>query len=239
MNAVAAKLRAVTTAGRHVPPALRRDMQRMTDSIPIDSGGGATLLKALVLADLIIEHQLERLAEIGVYRGRLLLPLGVVLQSLGRGSATGIDPYSAQAALQTDDHDVGVDLRAWPETIAWEELYQGVVGTIDAWRIGAHCRVLRARSQDAADGFKDGSIDLLHVDGNHDRAAVEGDLERYLPKLRAGGFLVMDDASWPSVLPSYVALRERHQLVFQLLDCRGVAIDDVPGNDFAVFRIRA
>jgi hypothetical protein len=236
MSSPAANLLAVTTAGRSVPTALRGEIERMSASIEIDSGGGATTLKALVLADLIIDHGLERVVEIGVYRGRLLLPLGVVMYTLRRGEAVGIDPYSAAAALQTDDHDVGVDLREWPETVAWEELYQGVVRAIDAWGIGAHCRVVRARSQDAADQFD--TIDLLHVDGNHDRAAVEADVARYLPKVRPGGFIVMDDASWPSVLPSYVQLREQHQLVFQLLDCRGVAIDGDPGNDFAVFRVQ-
>lgn len=37
------------------------------------------------------------------------------------------------------------------------------------------------------------SVDLLYIDGDHDAAHAKGDLERYLPYLRPGGYLLIDD----------------------------------------------
>ena len=54
--------------------------------------------------------------------------------------------------------------------------------------------------------------------------------------MRPGGYLVLDDGD--SVRPVYEFLRRHHELVFQIEDYRGVALDGKGGNDFAVFRIR-
>jgi hypothetical protein len=224
------------TAGRFVEPQLRAEMRRVQDEQPIDSGGGATLTKVLVLADLIVAHDLRTIVELGVYRGRLLLPLGRLLADLGRGEAIGIDPYSAQAAIQTDAHAVGFDLPAWALEQDWEGLQAEVAAAIDRWQLGGHMRLVRERSLDAASHFARESIDLLHVDGNHDAAAVAADLEAYLPAMRQGGFVVLDDASWASVLPQIQRLTAEQRLIFSLFDV-GSTLDQLGANDFAVFQI--
>jgi hypothetical protein len=53
--------------------------------------------------------------------------------------------------------------------------------------------LLRSAFDAALPQFADGAIDLLHLDGLHTEEAVRHDLERWLPKLRAGGFLLMHD----------------------------------------------
>ncbi|MBA3386098.1 MAG: class I SAM-dependent methyltransferase [Chthoniobacterales bacterium] len=53
--------------------------------------------------------------------------------------------------------------------------------------------LLRSAFDAALAQFADGAIDLLHLDGLHTEEAVRHDLERWLPKLRAGGFLLMHD----------------------------------------------
>jgi Methyltransferase domain len=224
------------TAGRHVEPQLRAAMRRVQDEQPIDSGGGATLTKVLVLADLIVAHDLRTVVELGVYRGRLLLPLGRLLAGLGRGEAIGIDPYSAQAAIQTDAHSAQVDLTAWALEQDWEGLHAGVATAIDRWQLGGYTRLIRERSLDAAGRFAQQPIDLLHVDGNHDAAAVGADLEAYLPAMRPGAFVVLDDASWASVLPQIQRLTDEQRLIFRLFDL-GFTLDQHGGNDFAVFQI--
>lgn len=37
------------------------------------------------------------------------------------------------------------------------------------------------------------SVDLLYIDGNHDAEHAEGDLRKFLPYLRAGGYCLIDD----------------------------------------------
>jgi predicted O-methyltransferase YrrM len=106
---------------------------------------------------------------------------------------------------------------------------------IDELGLGAHCEVLRMTSEEAASRIPDGSVGLVHVDGNHDRAAVEADVERYLPKLHPGGFLALDDASWASVRPVLEDLRGRLEPVFHIHDA--LPLHDEQPTDFAIFRV--
>lgn len=209
----------------------------MSESIPVDDGGGSSPVKVLLLAEMIIAENLHRIVEIGVYRGRLMLPLARLLSRLGRGEVVGIDPYSAEAAVQLDVEREGIDLATWPETIDWEGIHQEVREAISRWELESSARLLRMRSEEAVGSFADAPIDMLHVDGNHDRAAVTADIELFLPHLRDGGLLVMDDISWPSVRPLYQELADRHEVVFSLVE-NGLYVWPEGGpNDFAVLRI--
>lgn len=224
--------------GRLINDDLRREMEEASASILIDSGGGASVLKALVLADLILERPVLRMVEIGVYRGRLLLPLALAMKRRGTGEVVGIDPYSAVEAEQHDEHNRSIDLRQWPHSIEWDCLYEEVQQNIRRLDVETCCRMIRGNSSDVATTFPPNSIDLLHIDGNHDRAAVLRDVELYLPRVSPGGYVVLDDATWPSVRPVFDDLKTRHELIFQLFDGGGVTLDGAGGNDFAVFRLR-
>jgi hypothetical protein len=226
------------TLGSGLDEDLRRDLEAVSASIPVDDGGGASLLKVFLLAELVVAEELTRVVEIGVYRGRLFLPLGRLMARLGRGEMVGIDPYSADAAVQRDVELEAIDLVQWPSTIDWEAMYREVSDGIGRWAMGESARLIRERGEEAADLFADTKIDLLHVDGNHDRAAVTRDVELYLPHLREGGYLVMDDIAWPSVRPVYEELRHRHELVFELVE-KGLYLCPQGGaNDFAVLKVR-
>jgi hypothetical protein len=205
--------------------------------VPIDFGGGASLFKALVLADLIIANNLLRTVEIGVYRGRLLLTLAVLMKTLGRGEVVGIDPYSEAEAVQHDPHNRGVDLEEWPTTVDWDALHDGVVTAIEQIGLEERARVIRLASQDVAGDFAAGSIDMLHVDGNHDRVSVARDVELFVPKMSSRGFVVLDDVSWPSVRPVFEQLRDAHELIFQMFDSPAVGFEADARNDFAIFRL--
>jgi predicted O-methyltransferase YrrM len=69
-------------------------------------------------------------------------------------------------------------------------------------------------------------LDLIHIDGNHNRAAVELDYELYRPRVRAGGLIVLDDISWGSV-----------QSVYEDLRATSTVLDEARGNGhgFAIF----
>lgn len=54
---------------------------------------------------------------------------------------------------------------------------------------------LRGRAKEVADGF-DLSIDLLLVDGDHSYEGCKRDLVKWLPKVKAGGLVILHDLGW-------------------------------------------
>jgi hypothetical protein len=221
--------------GRQLHPEVRAFIEEVVASVPVDFGGGSGSGKALVLADLIARFGITDTVEIGVYRGRSLLPVAAMLRVVGGGVATGIDPWGVDEALQHDEHAVGPRVNDWVRSHPWEETYQGVVQRVEQLRLQDHCRILRMTSEEAAPQLADRSVGLVHIDGNHDRAAVDRDAELYLPKLVPGGFLVLDDASWDSIRPVAEALRSDLEVVFQL--CDFLAVHDDHASDFLVLRV--
>jgi predicted O-methyltransferase YrrM len=74
----------------------------------------------------------------------------------------------------------------------------------------------------------EGPLDLVHIDGNHDYVRCADDLARWLPKLRAGGVLVLDDTSWDTIHPQYLELQQRMRLLYE------EPIDGSPRPEWAV-----
>lgn len=142
-----------------------------------------------------------------MYRGRSLVPQALAFKSLGAGRVIAIDPYLAAAARQTDDHEVPlVVLDDFVERTDWDSLYLETQERLTRLGVGDFGELRRMTSHEAADSFADRSVDMLHIDGNYDLAAVLDDLTCYLPKLRRRAYLVMDDASWQAIRPALDAL---------------------------------
>jgi hypothetical protein len=222
---------------RYLSPEMEELLIESVHAIPLDSGGGSGSLKALILADLIIEHHVSTTVEIGVYRGRSLLPIALLFRTIGSGTAIGIDPWQVEAALQFDDHEIGPAVNDWTRIQPWDATYESVIGRIRDWDLDRYCQLLRMKSGDAASLIHDHSVGLVHIDGNHDQAQVQRDVELYAPKLVPGGFLVLDDPSWHSVRPIADKLRETYEAIFEINDF-GPMVEDQQ-NDFAVYRLPA
>jgi hypothetical protein len=171
--------------------------------VPVDFGGGCPILKGFLLADLIVDRRMNLAVEIGVYRGRSIVPQALAFKSLGAGRVIGIDPYRAAVARQTDDHEAPLAiLDDFVERTDWDGLYLETQGRLSRLGVGDFGELRRMTSHEAADSFADRSVDMLHIDGNHDLAAVLDDLTCCLPKLRHRAYLVMDDASWRAIRPA-------------------------------------
>jgi predicted O-methyltransferase YrrM len=211
-----------------LPLEVREVIHRILSEVPIDFGGGCSEAKADRIAELIIGSGATTAVDIGVYRGRSFLPMAAALQWLGSGTAYGIDPYSAAAAHQTDDHEVGDILVPWADEQDWDAIGAQVQAQIDHKALSPFAQLVRETSRDAASRFAARSLDLIHIDGNHDRAAVELDYELYRPRVRPGEFIVLDDISWASVQSVYDDLLGTSTFVEE---ARG------DGDDFAIFSL--
>jgi predicted O-methyltransferase YrrM len=58
---------------------------------------------------------------------------------------------------------------------------------------------IRGKSIDALQSFKNGSLDLVYIDGDHRYEGALADINGWLPKLRKGGCMTGHDFSFPTV----------------------------------------
>jgi hypothetical protein len=199
--------------------------------IPVDFGGGCPLPKAYALAWMIRAGRVRASIDIGVYRGRSLVPQAVAHRDYTGGLAYGVDPYSSEEAVQNDHPVLRERLHDFAAKTDFEAIYREVLRLREELGLEAHCMLLRQTSAQAARDFarRATRFGLVHVDGNHDSARVLEDVQLYFPLLEEGGFLVMDDVSWTSVRPGVEWMAARLPMLFHVAT---PAINEV---DYAVF----
>jgi predicted O-methyltransferase YrrM len=198
-----------------IPDEVAGEISDFNECLNTLAGGWCPVAKQHVLAHLIIANRCQRAVEIGVFQGGSLFPMAAAMRITG-GTVIGIDPYSSAAAEEHDNRQnvdalVGSD---WHTTIRWDELYSKVSNELKRRNLTPHAQLMRMRSSQAAELIESG-FDLLHVDGNHDFDAVAEDIRDYLPKLRPGGFLVLDDTNWDTVWQHAEMLKTRLPIVYQ------------------------
>jgi len=196
--------------------------------IPIDFGGGCSASKAYVMASLIRALGAAASLDIGVYRGRSLLPQALAHARHTGGVAFGVDPWSGAEAAERDNAKLKDAIAAFVTNTDFEALYREVDARRIELGLAAHCTLVRTTSAAAAQDFRARGqrFGLIHIDGNHDTAPVLRDVDDYLPLLAPGGILVMDDVSWDSVAPACVRVATRLGKLFERVDAF---------NDYAVY----
>jgi hypothetical protein len=202
---------------RLVPdPVFQAAVMHAISLVPVDFGGGCPPKKAFALAWLIRAGGVTSSLDIGVYRGRSLVPQAIAHRDHTGGVAYGVDPFSSSEAVQHDNAALADKLREFIATTDFESLYADVLRLRDELGLSAHCQLVRKTSAEAAVDFGAQGVKfgLIHVDGNHDEARVVADVKDYLPLLDPGGFLVLDDVSWTSVKPALDWVASRATRVF-------------------------
>lgn len=148
--------------------------------------------------------------EVGVYGGRTLLPIAQAMCDRGRGTVWGIDPYSAEIAAEDPDLVRG-NVEWTQESIdaALEALYREIL----EHHLVPHVRLINFRSCDAWPVVGEFEIDLLHIDGNHLEPVVTLDCDLWVPRVREGGLIVMDDTNFSGVAAACQKLDQCADLV--------------------------
>jgi len=167
--------------------------------IPADVGGGCPIEKALYLANAIVKNNMKCTLEIGVYRGRSLVPQAIAHKRTG-GLAIGVDPFRKSSAKELEspaEHAAEID--RWLESTDFDGIHAELAAALTELELNPYVNLIRATSDEALPRAKEYALDMLHIDGNHDSVFVRRDLANYLPLLKQGGLLIMDDIDWPSV----------------------------------------
>ncbi len=180
----------------------RAGLVRLVENVP----GMTDLDKIEALIEVMRHAPKGDIVEIGSWWGRsaaLLLLLG---RLYGVGPVLCIDPWAAEnwvqgvpvldGAIPTVDPDSMV--RIFEANLA--PLAMGDLNYIRA-PSGKAFSLYTPGFQTQTETFGatryEGSIALLHIDGNHAYEAVDLDARLWIPKVRAGGWILFDDYLWP------------------------------------------
>lgn len=205
------------------------DNKQLLELVPIDFGGGCSLSKADLLSYLIINDKINNSIDIGVYRGRSLLPQANAHKHKSRGVVYGVDPYDNELVKEKDNKELKKQINKFVQENDFQKIYDDVCALVRKTGLSDNVNIIRKTSKEALAYFISNAIHpgLIHIDGNHDRDIVLNDVKGYSAILEDGGYIIMDDVSWSSVKPSVDWLEDNN---FVQLYCRVNSM-----NDYAVF----
>jgi hypothetical protein len=127
------------------------------------------------LADLFRELGFKVGVEIGVERGRFSV---VLLDHNPDLILYGVDPWTT--------YDNYPD---YPDQAQLDFFMQATKDRLTKHKVIDRFRLIRKFSTDAVKDFKDGSLDFVYIDGNHDLLNVVRDIVEWEPKVRSGGIV--------------------------------------------------
>jgi GR25 family glycosyltransferase involved in LPS biosynthesis len=167
-----------------------------------DLPGWCVLEKRRLLASLVYREKPKVIVEVGVFGGSSLIPMAHALrQNLRdqpegadhRGMIYGIDPWDSTAA---ENYATAGEQQnsAWWANVNMLDIYVGLCQRVTNDNLWPFVSLLKGHSDDLAPNFDE--IDILHIDGNHDRHSVRKDVQAYVPRVVDGGYVIMDDTQW-------------------------------------------
>lgn len=175
--------------------------------------GWCTREKAHCLMDFIERHQPLLCVEIGAFGGSTSYPIASALRFVRKGHLYAIDAWSnpeALSGLSSDDPNY-----AWWETVDLIHAKDTFIRELSQKKLTPWCSVIHAPSRQAAEEFADNSIDMLYVDGNFSTSGSLEDLMTYLPKVKPGGYIWLNDANILSKRAAVAFLMEQATFIPQ------------------------
>jgi hypothetical protein len=145
--------------------------------------------------------------EIGSLFGKSSYVLNRIAAHCGIGPTLCIDPWNIDLSIQ---HDSPANIQQTSFKWDWDLVQKGfLVGMLGC--VAPPFNYQRATSFQAFDRYKRGNItspefgttllagkiSVLHIDGNHDEAAVGDDFARWSEHLLPNGWIIFDDYEWP------------------------------------------
>jgi len=171
--------------------------------------------KAINFVDLVLEVKPEICVEIGVFGGSSLFPVASTLKFLEQGFIIAIDPWDKTENQRhlTEFEDRGHVL--WWSKINFEEIHASYKRMLKIYQLEDYCVTLRMTSEKAVPWIW--NIDILYIDGAHSEEAIKKDVVLYLPKVREGGYIWLNDTLWEQSQPAIELLLQECNVV-KLID---------------------
>lgn len=173
--------------------------------------GWCTKEKALNFIDLVLETKPDVCVEIGTFGGSSLFPVASALKFLEHGVVIGIDPWDKFECIKYFDPVEDAANLQWWGKINLMQVYFSYLNMIKKYDLDKFCKTIKATSEKAASEIE--TIDILYIDGNHSEAMFTQDVSLYLPKVRSGGYIWMNDTLWESAQQAIDLLTESCSVV--------------------------
>lgn len=125
--------------------------------------------------------------EIGVYQGASLLSIADILKN-NKTKVYAIDPW------ELNSEEIGYQYQNKEFMTKSRKLFESIN---QKYKLGIE--IIQDMSQYCSGRFKDNSIDMVFLDGDHTFITVLKELELYWPKVKKGGMIAGDDYTWESV----------------------------------------
>lgn len=173
--------------------------------------------KALLIMDLIHQNKFQTCIEIGVFSGKSIIPMAMVLKYNCKGIVFGIDcwnEFDATRGYEKNDNNY-----KWWSQINYDYYHSITLDKIKENKLSDYCRLIKQSSEKAANLFIDNTIDFIHFDGNHNENFTFQDIINYFPKIKDGGYILLNDPNWLSMKRSLVFLLERTDLITPFSPC--------------------
>jgi hypothetical protein len=164
--------------------------------------------KILALCGIVPGAPRGDLVEIGALFGKSSYVLNRLGAYCGVGATLCVDPWDLGLSVQTDASQlIQTASGGWDWDVVCSGFLVAMLGCASppfnylrmtsadaAARYGAERSV---HSREFGETPLAGAIAVLHLDGNHDEAAVAQDFALWSPRVAPGGWIVFDDYNWP------------------------------------------
>jgi hypothetical protein len=167
--------------------------------------------KAILMMNLIKKDKLKNCVEIGVFAGSSLFPIAKALEYNKEGVVFAIDAWDPALAI-FETRETRPEYKVLKE-LDWNKVYNDFHSLITRNGLTKHCKAIRQPSEMAAILFENKTIDFIHFDGNHGLNSSYQDVINYFPKVKNGGYILLNDANWSSLRRPLVFLLERCELL--------------------------
>jgi predicted O-methyltransferase YrrM len=193
------------------------NLHKLIKKDTLDAGGRCNHLKGNIIKKYVKQLKAKLCAEIGVFKGSSLMYFIESLAETG-GKVIGIDPYLLDSFKNDIPNIESKELIyevLFTEQKVLDEIYEELCDIIQNNNLTVYVDLIRDKSENISQQLKKESIDILHIDGNHDESNVSNDIKLYLPLVKVGGVIIMDDVNWIGVKNSIDKYLKNHCILLE------------------------
>ncbi len=188
----------------------RRGRARTINNGIKDYQGWCLEEKADLIIDLIRDQKPQVCVDLGTFGGAALSVIAKSLADNGSGIVFAVDAWSNKEAAK--GFQEGSRLYEWWSKIDLTQVYFQFLQQLNIDHLKEICKVYKKTSAEASALFQEESIDFLHIDGNHSENGFFSDVYNYYPKVKEGGYILLNDANWVSARKAVIYLLENCEL---------------------------